>query len=110
MCYNYGDDQECDYVKKILFFFIALFLSITTVMAAELPDDSFAYFMTYPNGLEIGTGSYEEAISNEERLIYTGYTDSNGQITLEGWESEGEIRIEYLSNRVSTSLSQNHLN
>ena len=92
-------------MKKV-FLVLILFLFPCMVYAEELPRDKFAYFMTYPNGEEIGTGSYEEASANEERLIYSDYTNSNGEVVLKNWDEEGIIRVEYETTSASINLSQ----
>ena len=97
-------------MKRILFCFILiLFLIPTFVYAQELPNHSFAYFMAYPNGKEYGVGSYDVAKENDEKLIYTDYTNSNGEVILSNWDSEGDIRIEYLEDSVNANLSQKRI-
>lgn len=51
------------------------------------------YFMTYPNGVEKVTENETEANNPEEELIYEGKTNEYGEIILEGWNSEGQLRI-----------------
>ena len=83
-------------MKKIIhicLFIIGLLLIPKFVFAQELPREGVHYFMTYPNGEEVVTDSYEEASNPEERLIYAGFTNEQGELTLEGLANEGSLRI-----------------
>jgi len=77
----------------IIFIFILGFMLMPNVFAAELPREGVTYFMTYPNNEEVVTESYDEAVSEPERLIFEGVTDSNGQVTITGLGNQGEVRI-----------------
>ena len=68
-------------------------LFMSNVHAAELPSSGVTYFMTYPDGEEVITESYEEASSDPEKVIFEGVTDSEGKIVLEGLSNKGELRV-----------------
>ena len=91
--------------KKTLIIFILLlgFMYMPNVFAAELPREGVTYFMTYPNNEEVVTESYDEAVSEPERLIFEGVTDSNGQVTITGLGNQGEVRVE--SNGIETTVN-----
>ncbi len=78
---------------KILFVFLLGFMIIPMVNAADLPTEGVTYFLEYPNGEEYATTNYNEATTQNERLIYSGVTDENGAINLCNWASEGQLRI-----------------
>ena len=59
----------------------------------DLPTEGVTYFMEYPNGEETVTESYEEAIEPEEKLIAELTTNANGEIILNDWNSDGQLRI-----------------
>ena len=63
------------------------------VLADEIPRTGVHYFLTYPNGEEVVTKSYDEATNAEEKLIYSGLTSSEGQVVLEGLLDKGTLRI-----------------
>ena len=81
--------------KKYLLFmgFIFGFFLMSNVYAAELPRTGVTYFITYPNGEETVTESYDEASSDPEKIIFEGMTDSDGKVILEGLDNIGELRI-----------------
>ena len=65
------------------------------------------YFMRYPNGLEIGTEDQNVANNAEEILLYEGTTNSSGEIILEGWKREGQLRIvEDVPNGYTTNIRE----
>ena len=81
-------------MTKILFsLVIGIFLVPYFAWAEELPTEGVHYFLSYPNGEEIVVENYEEAKNPQEKLIYTGKTNSNGEVILNGWEAEGQLRI-----------------
>ena len=84
-------------MKKYLIVFILLlgFMFMPNAYAAEIPREGVTYFLEYPDGTEEVTESYDEAIATaeEEKLIFTGQTDENGQVVLENVASEGTIRV-----------------
>ena len=65
------------------------------VNAEEIPREGVTYFLEYPDGTEDVKEDYDEAIaaSEEEKLIFTGQTDENGQVVLENIASEGTLRV-----------------
>lgn len=81
---------------KKFFKFLVLFLVLSIVPivhAEELPREGVTYFLTYPDGREEVTESYEEAVNGKEILLYEGTTNDNGEVVLENWASEGQLRI-----------------
>ena len=86
--------------NKILFILLVLFMIPRSVFAQDI------FFLTYPDGHEEGIDNYTESMKEEEKLLYLGKTDSNGQVQLNNWEEVGDIRIEYLSKSANTNLSQ----
>ena len=81
------------YLKILLVFVMGLFLCPSFVSAKELPTEGVTYFMSYPDNSEYVTESYDEAINPKEKLIYTAVTNENGEVILEGWKHEGQLRI-----------------
>lgn len=81
--------------KYLLLLVIAVLLVPKVALAEEttLPTTGVHYFLTYPNGEQVVTASYEEASNPEEKLIYTGQTNANGEVVLEGFSDTGELRI-----------------
>ena len=83
--------------KKLLITFIFLlgFMFMPNTYAAEIPKEGVTYFLQYPDGTEDVKETYDEAIaaSEEEKLIFSGETDENGQVVLEDIATEGTIRV-----------------
>lgn len=48
--------------------------------AAEIPTDGVTYFLIYPNGHEVATESYDEAMNPPEMVIYEGDTNESGEV------------------------------
>ena len=71
---------------------LGLFL-IPNVYAEELPTEGVTYFMTYPNGEEVVTENYEDAIDPDEILLFEGISDSNGQVVIPELVDEGIVRV-----------------
>ena len=82
-------------IKKITkFFLLFLVLSIVPIVhAEELPREGVTYFLTYPDGREEITESYDEATNSEELLLYEGPTNGRGEVVLENWSNVGQLRI-----------------
>ena len=84
-------------MKKLLVIFIFLlgFMFMPIVNAEEIPREGVTYFLEYPDGTEDVKEDYDEAIAaaEEEKLIFTGQTDENGQVVLENIGSEGTLRV-----------------
>ena len=84
-------------MKKLLIIFIFLlgFMFMPLVHAEEIPREGVTYFLEYPDGTEDVKETYDEAMVavEEEKLIFTGQTDSNGQVVLEDIASEGTLRV-----------------
>ena len=84
-------------MKKLLIVFIFLlgFTFMPIVNAEEIPREGVTYFLEYPDGSEDIIEDYDEAIAaaEEEKLIFTGQTDENGQVVLENVASEGTLRV-----------------
>ena len=84
-------------MKKLLIVFIFLlgFMFMPLVHAEEIPREGVTYFLEYPDGTEDVKEDYDEAIaaSEEEKLIFSGETDENGQVVLEDIASEGTLRV-----------------
>ena len=85
-------------MKKIfLIIFVMLlgFMFMPIVNAEEIPTEGVTYFLQYPDGSEDVKEDYDEAIAaaEEEKLIFTGQTDNNGQVVLEDIASEGTLRV-----------------
>ncbi len=82
------------YIYILCLFILGLLMVPKLVLAQEnLPREGVYYFLTYPNGEETVTGNYEEAENPEEKLIYSGVTNTNGEIVVEGLGTEGTLRI-----------------
>ena len=82
-------------MKKIILsclFVMGFFLFIPSVYAITNESD-VAYFLVYPNGEEDMYESVSMAQAINEKLLYDGYTNENGEIFLENWEHYGDIRI-----------------
>ena len=69
-------------IVKLLFVFLLGFMFIPMVHAADLPQTGVTYFMTYPNGEEVVTESYEEVVSLPEKLMFTMESDEDGMVPL----------------------------
>ena len=69
-------------IVKLLFVFLLGFMFIPMVHAADLPQTGVTYFMVYPNGEEVVTENYEEAVSLPEKLMFTMESDENGLVPL----------------------------
>ena len=80
-------------MKKYLFLLLIVFMFPIRVFAEDLQREGVYYFFTYPNGLEVVSENYQDTVEEEEILLYSGATDSDGEVVLEGWNREGEIRI-----------------
>ncbi len=80
-------------ISLLCLFVLGLLMLPKLVLAEDLPREGVHYFLTYPDGSEVVTKSYEEATSQEEKLIYSGLTSSEGQVVLEGLLDEGSLRI-----------------
>ena len=84
-------------MKKLIIVFIFLlgFMFMPNVYAEEIPREGVTYFLQYPDGTEDVKEDYDEAIATaeEEKLIFTGQTDENGQVVLENVSSEGTLRV-----------------
>ena len=84
-------------MKKIYLLLILLLacVFIPNVYAEEIPREGVTYFLEYPDGTEDVIEDYDEAIAaaEEEKLIFTGQTDENGQVVLEDIASEGTLRV-----------------
>lgn len=102
--------------KKLLLIIVFLFglFYIPIVHAEELPSSGVTYFLQYPDGTEDVTESYDKALDPDEKLIYSGTTNADGQIVLSGY-IDGTVRIKenvpdgYSTNQRETivNLSQN---
>ena len=79
------------YCSIVCLFIIAIVCLPKLVLAEET--DNVYYFLTYPNGEEVVTTNHDEVEPPKEKLIYTGVTDENGEVVLEGLSDEGELRI-----------------
>lgn len=64
-----------------------------TIEDAISTENRTVYFMRYPNGRELATEDKSIANNPEEALIYEGRTNDSGEIVLEDWSSEGQLRI-----------------
>ena len=84
-------------MKKYLSILILLVITIfsVNVYAEEIPQSGVRYVITSANGEVSKTFDYSAAkISSEkEELVYSGKTDSNGEVSLEGWNKDAEIRV-----------------
>ncbi len=80
-------------ITNVLCLLLLGFFFIPNVFADELPQEGVHYFLTYPNGEEEVIANYQEANNPKEKLLYTGRTNQNGEILLEGWANEGQLRI-----------------
>lgn len=80
-------------ISKLLLVLLLGFIFVPMVYAEELPKTGVTYFLMYPDGSEEVTENYNEAIKNEEKLIYSGTTNENGEVPIRGWNSEGTIRV-----------------
>lgn len=76
-------------ITKVLLILLIAFVFIPVVHAKDLPKSGTTYFLTYPNGREDATESYDEAINPSEKLIYTGTTNNKGEVLLCEWANEG---------------------
>ena len=76
--------------KKIILLLLTFLLIPKFTFAEELPREGVHYFMDFPNNEEVVTKNYDET---GERLIYSGKTNENGEVVLEDWNEEGELRI-----------------
>ena len=79
--------------KKILWILLIAFFMIPNVWAEELPREGVTYFLNYPNGEEEVVENYEDAIKENEKLIYEGTTNSVGEVILDNWDRVGKLRI-----------------
>ena len=70
---------------------IGLALTVPSVALAA----GETYTLTYPDGSVVTTIDKAEAerLQDEWKLLYTGETDSDGNIVLAGWAESGQIRI-----------------
>lgn len=70
---------------------IGLALAVPSVALAA----GETYTLTYPDGSVVTTTDKAEAerLQDEWKLLYTGETDSDGNIVLAGWAESGQIRI-----------------
>jgi len=86
--------------KSILFMLIMIFgfIFMPVVHAADIPREGVTYFLQYPNGTEEVEENYDNAItrSNEEVLILSGETNSNGEVIFNGIANQGEVRIKQI--------------
>lgn len=68
-------------------------------LALALPSPALAaettYTLTYPDGSVVTTTDKAEAeqLEGEWKLLYSGETDADGNIVLEGWAESGEIKV-----------------
>lgn len=101
--------------KKLILLIVILFgIFMPIVNAEELPKTGVTYFLEYPDGTERVTENYDEAANPEEQLIYSGVTNSEGQIVLSNY-TQGTLRIKEVvpqgystnSREVLVNLSQN---
>ena len=84
------------YKRMILIFvFLLCCMFMPIVHAEEIPREGVTYFLQYPDGSEDVKESYDEAIAaaEEEKVIFDGTTDYNGQVTIENIGDTGEVRI-----------------
>ena len=94
-------------ISLLCLFILGLLLVPRLVLADEIPKTGVHYFVTYPNGEEFITKSYDEAMSQEEKLIYSGLTSSDGQVVLEGLLNQGTLRIvQKVPNGYSTDTTE----
>ena len=77
----------------IIFVFLFGFFVMPFVHAEEIPTEGVTYFLTYPNGDEDVVESYSMLKDIKEKLLYDGYTDSEGKVYLTGWAEQGKLRI-----------------
>lgn len=84
-------------MKKSIYLFclfaLGLLLLPKLVLAEDYPTEGVHYFLTYPNGEEVITTDYEEAVNPKEKLIYEGKTNADGEVVLENLITEGQLRI-----------------
>ena len=94
-------------ISLLCLFILGLFLVPKLVLADEIPRTGVHYFLTYPNGEEVVTKDYDEAMKKEEKLIYSGLTGSNGEVVLEGLLNQGTLRIvQKVPNGYSTDTTE----
>ena len=87
--------------------FVLLFIFFLPFNVFALPREGVYYFFTYPNGLEVVSENYEDTVDEKEILLYSGTSDSNGEVVLEGWDNQGTIRIvEKVPNGYSTESKE----
>ena len=77
----------------IVFVFLFGFFFMPFVNAEEIPTEGVTYFLTYPNGEEDVVESYTLLKDVKEKLLYDGYTDSEGKVYLIGWAEQGKLRV-----------------
>ena len=95
------------YFKYLLVLFLGIVLLPNMVYAQELAKEGVTYFMIYPNNEEYVTEDYNEAISPEEKLIFSGVTNENGEIILTGWQDKGQLRVvQHVPNGYSTDAEE----
>ena len=86
-------------MKQILHMITVLLLAVCLLAGgaatAAAAGEETTYVLTYPNGETVTTTDEAEAqkLLEEWKLLYTGTTDENGEISLEGWSDSGEILI-----------------
>ena len=77
---------------KGLFLFIIGFMIIPMVHAEqEIPTEGVHYFLTYPNNEQVISENYEDV--TDEKLLYSGTTNANGEVILNNWQDSGRIRV-----------------
>ena len=86
-------------MKKTFKLLLVVLLGFAWIQVANakvpltLPKTGVTYFMMYPDGEEIATENYNEAINPQERLLYTEVTDENGFIYLCDLTYVGQLRL-----------------
>ena len=99
-------------MRKLFYCLLFLFMLFPMSVFAEGPvNDSKIYFYDYPNGYRTVSQSRDSSIADGEILLYSGRTDENGKVVLNGFEQKGEVRIvEKIPNGYTTTNKEYTIN
>ena len=79
-------------VLNLLLLFVVGFFLVSAVYAEEeIPTEGVHYFLTYPNNEVVISDDYADI--SKEILLYSGRTNNNGEVILNGWQESGKIRV-----------------
>ena len=81
-------------MKKIIIGIILMMVLIIPTYAEEYPKNTM-FKLTYPDGSTYETEDYSkiEGLLDEWKKLYSDVTNENGEIKLNGWQEEGNIKI-----------------